>query len=330
MRIKKFTGKTITEALSKVKEEFGEEAVILNSEKLVKDKEIYYEITAAIEEREIDLPTEEEEKRNWEYFQKDLKKELIEIKTLLKKFLNFPQVENNNYIRWIEKGVPPFIAKEIVEEKISWSDYVLKKIKEKGVVSHSKIQIYIGEAGVGKTSNIFKIANWYKIQKRAKVLIVSLDNYKVEAVFQVKRIAELLEFDFRITDLEEFLQVLNLSINYDYILVDLPALGRGILIEELEELYYKMPFLRFQWVVKATEHYRWGLKTWEKIKKLPIEGILLTFTDKIVESYPVLWLLDSQIPPVNFISTGDRLPEDLVRPENEYFLKFFLRGLEEI
>ncbi|MCS7278849.1 MAG: hypothetical protein NZ530_02160 [Thermodesulfobacteriaceae bacterium] len=328
MKIKRFRGKNITEALSKVKEEFGEEAVILNSERITEDKETYYEITAAIEEKEINLS--EREKREGEYsFQEDLKKELMEIKTLLKKALNLNQPENYEYLKWIERGIPPFIAKEVIEEKISWSEYVFKKLKEKGVVPHSKVQIYIGEAGVGKTSNIFKIATWYKSQRKAKVLIISLDNYKIEAIFQVKRIAELLEFDFKIVDLDEFPPILKLGTNYDYILVDAPALGRGILIEELEELYYKMPFLRFQWVVKATEHYFWGLKTWEKIKKLPVEGILLTFADKIVLSYPILWLLDSQVPPINFISTGERLPEDLIRAENSYLLKFFLRGLEE-
>lgn len=327
MKIKKFKGKNITEALSKVKEEFGEEAVILNSERVTEGKEVYYEITAAVEEKEVEIPQKEiEEIGRWEYF----KKELTEIKILLKRALSYNyHHEDNEYFRWIEKGVPPFIAKEVAKEKIPWSEYVLKKLNEKGVLPHSKVQIYIGEAGVGKTSNIFKIATWYKSRKKAKVFILSLDNYKVEAIFQVKRIAELLEFDFKIADLEEFSTILNSGINYDYILVDLPALGRGILIEELEELYLKMPFLRFQWVIKATDHYKWALMTWERIKKLPVEGILLTFVDKVIESYPLLWLLDSQLPPINFISTGDRLPEDLIRPEKDYLLKFFLRGLEK-
>ncbi len=334
MRIKKFRGKNITEALTKVKEEFGEDAVILNSEKVFENHETYYEITAAIEEKEVEILEKESEKEEKESFLKlkeDLIKELIEIKNLLKTVLNFNRTGNYyEYLKWIEKGIPPFIAKEFAEAKITWSEYILKKLKKKGAVPHSKIQIYIGEAGVGKTSNIFKVATWYKTQKKAKVLIISLDNYKVEATFQVKKISEILEFDFKIGDIEELPQILKSGIDYDYILVDIPALGRRILIEELEALYYKMPFLRFQWVVKATEHYLWGLKLWEKIKKLPVEGILLTFTDKIIESYPILWLLDVHIPPINFISTGDRLPEDLIRADDAFLLKFFLRGLEEI
>ena len=49
MRIKKFRGKSILEVLNKVKKEFGEEAVILDSEQINTEEGQIYEITAAIE-----------------------------------------------------------------------------------------------------------------------------------------------------------------------------------------------------------------------------------------------------------------------------------------
>ena len=53
MRIKKFRGKSILEVLNKVKKEFGEEAVILDSEQINTEEGQIYEMTAAIEEKEV-------------------------------------------------------------------------------------------------------------------------------------------------------------------------------------------------------------------------------------------------------------------------------------
>ncbi|MBZ4681679.1 hypothetical protein [Thermodesulfobacterium sp.] len=331
MKIKKFRGRTILEALNQVKKEFGEDAVILNSEKVKTAEGDFFEITAAIEETEVPVvsPTLEDKKsKNFSYtLDQELKKDLEEIKELLKKVLH-PQLRDITYLKYLEKGVPAFIAKEMVEKNLDLPEYISVKIKEKGVVPHSKYQVFIGEGGVGKTTNIFKIAVWYKYKYEAKVLVLSLDTYKIGGAFQTKRLAELLEIDFDIVDIEDFKEIAQSLNKYDYILVDTPGLNKKFSTHDLEELAQRLPFLRFQWVVKATEHFEFGLRLWEKIEKLPVEGVFLTFTDKIKNSLPILWLLESNLPPLTFISNGERVPEDLLKAEEDVLIKLFLRGFE--
>jgi flagellar biosynthesis protein FlhF len=57
-------------------------------------------------------------------------------------------------------------------------------------------------------------------------------------------------------------------------------------------------------------------------------GVFLTFTDKIKNSLPILWLLESNLPPLTFISNGERVPEDLLKAEEDVLIKLFLRGFE--
>ena len=76
-------------------------------------------------------------------------------------------------------------------------------------------------------------------------------------------------------------------------------------------------------------YYGYALKFWEKIAKLPVEGIFLTFTDRIFNSLPLLWLLDVKLPPITFLSTGKRIPEDISRGEGRILKNFFLRGIEK-
>lgn len=331
MRIKKFKGKTILEALNKVKKEFGEDAVILASEQIKTEEGTIFEITAAIEEEEIKI------KNNSKIFEiqaeeshsdiKDyLRKEISEIKKMLSQILN-PQPKNKEYLDLIEKGVPPFIAKELSKANSDLAEFISKAIKEKGSVPHSKYQVFIGDSGTGKTTNVFKLAVWYKYRYDAKVLVISLDNYKVGNNFQSKRLAELLEVDFEILDLDELKEIEPVFAKYNYILIDTPSLEKRLLISDLEELILRMPFLRFHWVVRATEHYEYILKQWEKIEKFPVEGIFLTFVDKVYNSLPLLWILDSRIPPVTFISNGERLPEDILKAEEEIIKKILLKGI---
>ncbi len=330
MRIKKFRGKSIVEALDKVKKEFGENAVILSSEKVKTEGGHIFEITAAIDQEEVIFKKEpdiKEETKNDEVSFDYFKQELTEIKEMLKKALS-PQLKNWNYLKLLEKGIPAFIAKDIIEKQLELGEYISLKLKEKGSIPNSRYQVFIGEGGVGKTTNIFKLAIWYKYKYKTDVLVLSLDTYKIGGIFQTKRLAELLEIDFEILDIEDFKEIGSSFNKYDYILIDTPGLNKKFGISDLEDLIIKMPFLRFYWVVKATEHYEYILRIWRKIEKLPVEGILLTFTDRISNSLPILWLLDDRFPPLIFISIGERLPEDIIRAEEDILLKLFLRGIE--
>ena len=331
MKIKKFRGKSILEVLNKVKKEFGEEAVILDSEQINTEEGQIYEMTAAIEEEEViiknSLPKVETKLANNEQkFEDYIKHEIAEIKRMLSNILN-PQLKNINYLNLIEKGIPPFIAKELITTNSDLLEFVSKKLKEKGSVSNSKYQVFIGDSGTGKTTNIFKLAVWYKYKYHAKVLVISLDNYKIGNNFQTKRLAELLEIDFKILDLEELKEIESILTKYNYVLIDTPSLEKRLMINDLEDLILKMPFLRFQWVVRATEHYEYILKLWEKIEKFPVEGIFLTFIDKISNSMPLFWILDSRIPPITFISNGERLPEDILKAEEEIIKKLLLKNI---
>ncbi len=326
MKIKKFRGKTILEALSQVKKEFGEDAVILSSEKVKTEEGCFFEITAAIEEDEVQIkaPTSTAKETA---SSSDIHKDIKEIKDMLKQVLS-PQLKDWNYLNLLEKGVPVFVAKELSENGMSFEDYVVKKLKEKGVIPNSRYQVFIGDGGSGKTTNIFKLAVWYQYRYDASVLVLSLDTYKVGGGFQTKRLAELLEIDFEILSVEDFKEVGGSFTKYDYILIDTPGFNKRFTIGELEELSSLMPFLRFTWVLKATEHYEYAKRLWEDIKVLPVEGIFLTFTDKLKTSIPILWLLDSRYPPVAFVSTGERMPEDIVRADEDILKRLFLRGIE--
>jgi flagellar biosynthesis protein FlhF len=56
----------------------------------------------------------------------------------------------------------------------------------------------------------------------------------------------------------------------------------------------------------------------------------LTFVDKVKRGAPLFWLLDEDIPPVSYFSTGERVPEDLIKVDPQDLVNLLLRGLNKI
>lgn len=319
------------EALRKVKEELGEEAVIIDSGKVREGDTELYEVIAAIEEREVELSSAPEVKpgESGFPFYEELKKELKEIKRAIRE-LRSHEFKGEDFWSWIKEGAPEDIAMELSKYSGNLKEYFLEKIRKKGVYPLSRIQVFIGEAGVGKTTSLFKIAFWYRYYKKKKVTIVSADNYKVGAKEEAQKLSHLLEMPFLISDFEELQKHLPVLLeSQDFIFIDTPSLGKRFTPQELAEVFSLYPSFRFHWVIRSTDYGEYNLSLWEELRDLPIEGVVLTFLDKYIKGARLLWLLREDIPLPHFITHGERIPEDIEKVDEKRLIEIFMRGVKE-
>ncbi|MEN3038906.1 MAG: hypothetical protein ABDI07_07120 [Candidatus Kryptonium sp.] len=333
MRIKKFRAKNMFEALRKVKEEFGEEAVIIDSGKIKEDGRDLYEVVAAIEEKETTISLSECDFNSAIFgaskisSNQEILKELQDIKLLLKNLL---VNQDQGVINLLREGVPEDLAKEINSFNGSLRDFILNKWRKKGVNPISRLQVFIGEAGVGKTTALYKVAFWFKYYRKKKVAVIETDNYKVGAREQAQRLSKLLEIPLYLADWDELSRDISAYLEkYDFIFFDTPNLGRRFSLHELEEIYNLLPSLRFYWVARTTDHWEHTFEIWEELRVLPIEGLILTFVDKYQRGYRLFWLLQDEIPPPVFISNGDRIPEDIEKVTEDKLLEILTRGIKD-
>ncbi len=327
MRIKKFRAKSMIDALRKVKSELGEEAVILDSGKIRENGEEFYEVVAAVEERgeELKLGMAEEDPYRFAPWE-ELKRELCEIKSVLRELRR----EGKEYFWQLRsKGIPEGVAREIMGYNGTIQDYIRERIRAKGVSPPSRIQIFIGEGGVGKTTGLFKVAFQLRHLRKKAVTVLSLDNYKVGAREEAQKLAQLLEIPLVVGDLEDLGRFLSLLESQDFLLVDTPSLGKRFTPQELAEIYKLNPSIRFNWVVRATDDGEANLALWEELKGLPIDALFLSFVDRKIKGSKLYWILQKDLPPVAFISRGERIPEDLEIAGEESLLRILLRGFEE-
>ncbi|WP_025785030.1 flagellar biosynthesis protein FlhF [Sporosarcina sp. D27] len=232
MKMKKYTADTMVQAMEKIRQDFGEDSVILSSNivqskgflGLFKKKSV--EVVAGYDE-----PIMVKEKTGPSFSAQlktesaqdevihDLKKEMKEMKQLLKS--NRAPLEFNQYPEEMQPLLTRLSAQELNREtiqkvaseifarmkaeKVDFTVDEQKKIAREilkdeladlpfgGVHFKKKYVNVLGPTGVGKTTTIAKIAARSLIENKRKVGFITTDTYRIAAIEQLRTYANLLQ-----------------------------------------------------------------------------------------------------------------------------------------
>jgi len=171
----------------------------------------------------------------------------------------------------------------------------------------------VGPSGVGKTTTLAKLAARATFSCKRRVRVISLDNFRVGAVEQWRRYAELIGFPFDVTpNAGAFHRVVHQHTE-DLLLVDtagrgagdekasLPACLKGLRELKPEVLLVLPAWLRARDAERALEQYAATEPT----------GIVITKLDETDQVGGVMHApLGSQLP-ITYLCDGARVPEDI-------------------
>ena len=196
-----------------------------------------------------------------------------------------------------------------------------------------KVCFFVGSTGVGKTTTIAKIASMYKLEKKAKVALVTSDTYRIAAVEQLKTYANILSLPIRVVYTPEEMQ--NAVEDYwDYDLIIVDTAGRShknteqcdelrklidSVDKELREVYL---------VLSATTKY----KDMKHITKTysDIEDYRLIFT-KLDETSCYGNILNIRMDtkaPLSYVTCGQVVPDDIETINAQMIAKQLIGGCE--
>lgn len=203
-----------------------------------------------------------------------------------------------------------------IEKKIKFTGPL--KIQKGGL----KIKAFVGPTGVGKTTNLFKIASELVINQNLKVAVISIDTFKVGAIQQARAYANILNIPFfAVTDSKNLKKTLSNISNIDIVLID--TVGRSHydywrLGEMKEILGGGNDLIDISLVISCNYKNSEAVEIVNRYRTFfAINSIFFT---KIDETYKPGILVNLPIKvdiPLSFISTGQRVPEDirLLNPE---------------
>jgi flagellar biosynthesis protein FlhF len=238
----------------------------------------------------------------------------------------------------ISKEVEPDVAKVIVKEacgidletnKMDLSTSTFKEAIVKGVEKNIKftgpfdvkkdnlkVITFVGPTGVGKTTNLFKIASEFVINRNLKVGAISTDTFKVGAVQQARAYANILNIPFHaITDSKNLRKKLLDMPELDVILID--TVGRSHydywrLGEIKEILSGGSDWMEVVLAISCNTKNREAMEIVNRYRTFfPINSLFFTKIDETRDPGILLNLPIKTGIPVSYVSVGQRVPEDI-------------------
>lgn len=174
----------------------------------------------------------------------------------------------------------------------------------------------LGPTGVGKTTTIAKLAAQFAIKYGPEqVALITTDTYRIGAHEQLATYGKIMGCAVRVAkDADELSQILYQFREKRLVLIDTAGMGqRDVrLSEQLETLMSSSRVnIKSYLVVPSTAQRRVVEEALQHFKRIPLSGCILTKIDESIGLGEVLSVTMKHALPISYITTGQRVPEDI-------------------
>jgi flagellar biosynthesis protein FlhF len=177
-----------------------------------------------------------------------------------------------------------------------------------------KVVAFVGAAGVGKTTTIAKLAAYHAVNQNKRVALISLDDFRIAAVEQLKVYAKIMEIPLKVASrLSEFKKQLKQFNDQDLVLIDSPGMDpkNHDQLNEFAKWFEKFNSIEIQLLLSAATKEADLFNTVNRFKKVRVDRLLFT---KLDESNTFGNLLNVVIRcnlPFSYFTTGQQIPDDI-------------------
>jgi flagellar biosynthesis protein FlhF len=358
MRILKFEGATMRDAIAKVKAELGDQAVVIATRQVRRGLlGTGFEISAAIDdgdenhrggpissskpEAKADAKSEakaELEGPSVEKMLAPLRSELRSLRALVRASdNNRGAAELRSEIQQLRQLVenlrpsPPTTPPPVpaTEHDVRAKSQTIPGDAPLVCRSTGRILMFVGPTGAGKTTTIAKLAANAALVENKRVQLVTLDTYRVGGIDQIRTFADLIGIPLQIAENPEALAEILADDTYDLTLID--TAGRSprdtSSIDELAEVLPHLPPIEVHLVVPAASEAAAIDELAHRYHPLAPKRLLFTKLDE-VERSPELAIAPARTRlPITWITTGQAVPEDIEEPTRARVLELAASGL---
>jgi flagellar biosynthesis protein FlhF len=327
MQIKRFEAADMQEAMRRVKEALGPEAIILSTKTVRKgpgpapmSRPSLVEVVAATEHPAPETPKPARKISPLWLPKGATKKDSL------------PPAEDPLLRRVLSAGISPEFVSGLAEEFRGWRQddrreggletslhYLRRKVMEAVEVTGpemggAKIWSFIGPTGVGKTTTLAKLAAHFSLRLGRKITLVTIDTYRIGAIDQLRTYARILRLPLEIAGgAGEFREILDQNRDQDLVLVD--TAGRNPnspeQLAELKEILAVDGRVENHLVLSATTKDADLARTVERFSLLPIRSYIFTKLDETEEYSSLFNQLLRFRRPLSYLANGQKVPEDI-------------------
>lgn len=222
----------------------------------------------------------------------------------------------------------PLKKQDVLQSCHTFFKKSLQGIPHKGITYKKKFVHFVGPTGVGKTTTIAKLAADAVLKQHKKVAFMTTDTYRIAAIEQLRTYAELLHVPVEIIySQEDFQAAAEKYADYDLVFID--TAGRN---------YRNMQFVQeLQQLVQVDHDFETFLVISVSMKEQDISEIIDNFLelqfDQFIfskadetSSYGMMYnLLRKYKIGVGYITTGQEVPDDIVRADTDLIIQYLMK-----
>ena len=240
------------------------------------------------------------------------------------------------------------IASEFIEEikrtpatlgKIDGEDFksdCTSILEELGVVvdkdvfaaGNHRITAFIGCTGVGKTTTVAKLAALQARRYKKRVALITLDNYGIAAIKQLKTYAQIIGIPLETpVNIAELKRSIKNHKDKELIIIDTPGINphNNKLIQDLKGHFAKVSNLQTHLVLSATTKEKDLIATTEAFQEMNIHRLLFTKIDESFTYGNIINLLIRTNIPLSFLCGGRKVPDDIEAGSTEKLVELLFK-----
>jgi flagellar biosynthesis protein FlhF len=208
--------------------------------------------------------------------------------------------------------------RKILKQKILIKTPVIKKGKRPEVIC------MVGSTGVGKTTTLAKLAAKLAFEQNKKVVLATLDTYRIAAAEQLRVYAQIMELPFGVVkERTDIRNLLHKHREADVILLD--TAGRSPNNDEhLNDLRMTIggkEDLRIYLLISANIIEEDMVRAVERFSVVDLGGLIFTKLDECTKFGAMFNIMYRANLPITYFTTGQKVPDDLENADIDRVLK---------
>lgn len=225
------------------------------------------------------------------------------------------------------KGASKEKAGDLDYLKAYTRDRIFEKINVVDPLVGNGIVAFVGSAGVGKTTTIAKLAAIHALKKKRRLALLTMDTYRIAAAEQLKVYGRIIGVPVEVAkSAGELASCIDAHRDKELILIDTAGRGQraGAHMKDLKEISMISPSIRFNLVLSAQTRDEGLYDCVRGFGSIPVNSLTFTKLDECGVYGPILNTMILARKPVAYLTSGQRVPEDIEAATRERLINFFM------